>query len=240
MKNLSYWALMNPWKSQTLLVLCQLSLAVLAIYSGVWLFAHDVLVPKFFLYAGETLFIVILIVYPIRRARHKFWKTNFVRRKIMDAGFVFSYWMIAITISNTDANLAWNDASDAPFTAQIAMRENTKPTVSADYQAPLLSRKALRQQFKTFVSGMKERVKTDGSGKRLKIGGIVFLMILGLFLVAGLSCSLACSNANGGATLLLIGGTVLVLALGIAAIRKIAGKKKGNYQPTPTPPNEKI
>ena len=88
MKRLSYWALMNPWKSQTILVCCHLFIAALAIYTGVLLFSYDIIVPTSVLYAGEALFFTLLIGYPIRRARHKFWKTNFVRQKLMDVGFV--------------------------------------------------------------------------------------------------------------------------------------------------------
>jgi hypothetical protein len=238
MKNLSYWALMNPWKSQTLLVICHFCLAVLAIYSGVWLFAHDISVPKPVFYLGEILFFTALILYPIRRARYKFWKPNFVRQKVMDVCFVLSYLLMAITITNTDANLAWNDTSDAPFVTQIAMRENLKPPVSAEIQAPTLSKKALRKQFKNFVTNAVQNART-GNSDGGSIAGVVLLMILGILLVTLLSCGLLCSNNTIG-FILLFGGWIVVLALGISAIRQIKGKRKSNYQPTPTPLNEKI
>ena len=56
MKRLSYWALMNPWTSQSILVCCHLLVAALAIYTGVLLFSYDIIVPTSILYAGEALF----------------------------------------------------------------------------------------------------------------------------------------------------------------------------------------
>jgi tetrahydromethanopterin S-methyltransferase subunit F len=239
MKKLSFWALMNPWKSQSLLVLCHLLLAGLAIYMGVLLFANDVIVPKPFFYGGEILFFILLIAYPIRRARYKFWKTNFVRQKVMDVGMVFSYLLIVVTLANTDAHLAWNDTSDAPFVQQIAAKENVKPAVAAEAQAPVLSRKALRQQFKSFVKSMKAKSDTSASNA----GGIaltIFFMILLMIIVAALACGVGCSGNGTTATLLLIGGWALVITLGVYLIRQSKGKRKANYQPTPPKEGEKL
>jgi hypothetical protein len=96
-----------------------------------------------------------------------------------------------------------------------------------------LSKKELRKQFKTFVSEMKN--KSSGNGG--KIGGIIGLMILFILLIAILSCSISCSGGNGA--VVLIGGTALVLIIGIVAIRNLEGKKPSNYEPMPSAP-EKI
>jgi hypothetical protein len=239
MKKLSFWALMNPWKSQSLLVLCHLLLAGLAIYTGVLLFTMDVIVPKPFFYGGEILFFILLIAYPIRRARYKFWKTNFVRQKVMDVGMVFSYMLMVVSLANTDARLAWNDAEDAPFVQQITAKENIKPAVAAAAEAPVLSRKALRQQFKSFVKSMKSRSDTPASNAG-GIALIILFMIVLMYLVAALACSVSCSGNGTGATLLLIGGWAAVIILGVYLIRQSKGKRKANYQPTPPKESEKL
>ncbi len=232
MKNLSYWALMNPWKSQSLVVLFQFLLTILAIYTGVWLFAHDVLVPKSVFYAGEILFFALLIAYPIRRARHRFWKTSFVKQKMMDIGFGISYVLMAVTMTNGSADSVWNEPTESGFVTQIAMRENVKPTVTNVPKPSTFSRKGIRQQFKSFVSEMKE--KSSGNGG--KISRIIALMLLCILLIAALSCDVSCSGGNGG--LLLGVGTALVLIIGIAMIRNIKGKKTSNYEPMPSTPEK--
>jgi hypothetical protein len=243
MKNLSFWALMNPWKSQTILVICQLLLAVLAIYSGVWLFAHDIIVPKPFFYLGEILFFTALILYPIRRARYKFWKTNFVRQKIMDGLLIMSYMLIVVSFSNTDANLAWNDNADAPYVEQIAMRENAHPVAENVEKAPVMSRKALRRAFKSFVIGMKAQATSSGGKNDVaSVSVIILLMILLEFLVLVLSCAIGCSGSGTFGAIAAIGGTIAVIALGTYLIREAKGKRKSNYQPAPAtpPPSEKL
>ena len=232
MKRLSYWALMNPWKSQTILVCCHLLVAALAIYTGVLLFSYDIIVPTSVLYAGEALFFTLLICYPIRRARHKFWKTNFVRQKLMDVGFVLSYILMAVTITNTDARLAASETDDAPFTTAIVLKENAKPAPIDAPKSAVLSRKEIRKQFKSWVLSMKSEAKTDKSTRRA-VNGIIFLMIILMLAIAALACSISCSNSSGWAILVLLGGWAIILLLGIGAIRKIKGKKAANYQPMP-------
>jgi hypothetical protein len=243
MKNLSYWALMNPWKSQTILVICQLLLAVLAIYSGVWLFVHDIIVPKPVFYIGEILFFIALILYPIRRARYKFWKPNFVRQKVMDGFLIMSYMLIVVSFSNTDAKLAWNDTADAPYVEQIAMKENVKPMAEKVEKTPVLSRKALRKAFKSFVIGM----KAQAAGSKVyddqpQISGIVALMILLELGVLILSCGIACSGNGTLGAIAAIGGSIAIIALGIYLVREAKGKRKSNYEPDPSkpPPSEKL
>ena len=232
MKKIAYWALLNPWKSQSILVLCHLMLAVVAIYGGVLLFAHDILLPKALIYVGEALFFVLLIGYPVRRARYRFWKTNYVKQKAMDAGFVLSYLLMAVTLTNESAKIVWNDTSDTPTAGFIAMKENVRPTVAAAPKANVLSKKAVRQQFKTWVMSMKANAAND-DGSSLKIIGTLLLMLAGIFLVAIFSCSLICSEASALGYFLLFAGWGLILYFGIQGIRKILLKRKANYQPTP-------
>ena len=232
MKKISYWAILNPWKSQSILVFCHLMLAVVAIYGGVLLFAHDILLPQALIYIGEALFFILLICYPIRRARYRFWKTNFARQKMMDAGFVLSYLLMAVTLTNENANFAWHDTSDAPTVGFIAMKENVRPTVAAAPKTNVLSKKILRQQFKSWVTDMKANAKNDDYTTS-KIVGVVVAMLLATFLILVLACAVACSGSGGLAIFILLSGFTMILAIGITSIRGHVLRKKANYQPTP-------
>ena len=232
MKRISYWALLNPWKSQSILILCHLLLAVLAIYGGVLLFAHDILLPKALIYVGEALFFVLLLCYPIRRARYRFWKTNYVKQKAMDAGFVLSYLLMAVTLTNESAKIAWNDTSDTPTAGFIALRENVRPIVTVTPKTSALSKKVLRQQFKSWVTDMKANAKNDDYTTS-KIVGVVVAMLLATFLILVLACAIACSGSGGLAIFVLLSGFTMILAVGITSIRKHVLRKKANYQPIP-------
>ena len=231
MKRISYWAIMNPWTSQTILVCCHLLLAVLAIYAGVLLFSHDIIIPKTFFYVGEILFFILLISYPIRRARYKFWKMNYEKQKWMDAGLVLSYLLMAVTITNTDSKLAYNEDARTPFVTTIAMKENLQQTDNASNHF-VLNKKELKKQFKSWVTSMKDTAASDENFGG-KVGLTILLMGILMLLVVGLACGIGCSGSDALALVVLLAGWTLILVLGIQYIRKVKGKKKSTYEPMP-------
>ena len=230
MKKISYWGLMNPLKAQIVLAFCHLFLAVLAIYSGVLLFSLDIIVPKGFLYFGEALFIGLAIVYPIRRARYRFWKITFAKQKLMNVGLAFSYLFMVITFANTDARLAWHEEETVPSVITTSMKENSRPTTINAPKTSVLSKKELRKQFKTWVTNMKEKSKTGTINEAV---GVILLILLTIVLVAALGCTLSCSGTGNIGTFL-IAGLLFALIIGcILGIRKIVLRKPNNYQPMP-------
>ena len=231
MKKISYWALLNSWKSQSILVLCHLMLAVVAIYGGVLLFAHHIVIPKAFFYGGEALFFILLVCYPIRRARYRFWKTNYVKQKVMDVGFVLSYLLMAVTLTNESAKIAWNDTSDTPTAGFIALRENVRPTVAAAPKTNVLSKKVLRQQFKNWVKSMKVKGETgDLVGEAIIV---MLLLILLTFALLALACTIACAGSLTLGFFALVAFELFIVVLLIMGIKNALIKRKANYKPTP-------
>ena len=231
MKQISYWSLLNPWKAQTILLCCHLLSAVLAIYAGVWLFAHNILLPKAFLYVGEILFLGIVVCYPVRRSRFRFWKTTYLKQKSLDTGFVLCYLLMAATVSNTDAQLAWNDTTDAPTLTLISMKENPHSTANAASKPNVLSKKVLRQQFKSWVVSMKAKGETaDLVGEAI---AVILLLVLFIIVIAALACTIACSSSMGLGFFALIAFELLILVLLIMGIKNALIKRKANYKPAP-------
>ena len=227
MKRISYWALLNPWKSQSILILCHLMLAVVAIYGGVLLFAHDVLLPKTLIYVGEALFFILLLCYPIRRARYRFWKTSYVKQKAMDAGLVLSYLLMTVTLTNESAKIAWHDTSDVPTVRFIAMKE----TVAAAPKTNVLSKKVLRQQFKSWVKNMKVKGETgDLVGEAIIV---MLLLILLTFALLALACTIACASSTTLSFFALVAFELFIVVLLIMGIKNALIKRKANYKPTP-------
>ena len=232
MKKIAYWALLNPWKSQFILVLCHLMLAVVAIYGGVLLFAHDILLPKALIYVGEALFFVLLIGYPVRRARYRFWKTNYVKQKVMDAGFVLSYLLMAVTLTNESAKIVWNDTSDTPTVGFIAMKENVHPTIAAAPKANVLSKKAIRQQFKTWVKSMKAKGETgDLVGEAITV---MLLLVLLTFAIVALACTIVCASSATLGFFALVAFELFIVILLIMGVKHAVIKRKANYKPAPS------
>jgi hypothetical protein len=241
MKNISYWALLNPVKSIVLIVLCQTLLAATAIYIGVWLFVQDVILPRSVIHVGLALFFLVLLFYPIRRARHKIWKYDFMKQKSMDALFVCSFMMITIATSNSDANAALHSKDEYPHAVLTTLKnkqsaETSDPAINKEWSRKKIRRKIrkkLKSRFKKFVSEMKAAAKEQPDNKG-KIVGMIVLTIVLMLLVVGLSCAAGCSGGGAFAAIVVLAvGWALALWLGISVIRRLKGKRKTKYEPMP-------
>jgi len=235
MKNLSLWALTNPWKAQIIISLLQIFLAFIAIYSGVWLFAHDIIIPSVFANIGLGLLFLALLLYPIRRSKYAIWKMSFIKQKSMDTLMLFSYMLVVISISNHDAKSAWNEPEEDQIKQKIVLNYNVKPKEHKKLSRKERKsvRKKIKKQFKQFVKKQKRQARNN---KNIvdKIVGAVLLTLLMMFVVAVLACSIACSGANAMGLAVLIGGWIIAIVLGIYWGKKSIGRKKKNYQPKPS------
>lgn len=228
MKRLSLWGYENPNKTIAIIAILQTVLSAIAIYMGVWLFAQDVLVPTWVYYIGLSLFFLGLILYPIRRAAHPFWKMSYKRQKTMDAVLLVSYMFTAVAVANNDAHLAWRTPDAAPSATPVAVKwENTEEAkwYKKDF------RKKVKQRFKAYVKAQKENGASDG----LKFFGIFLLTLLLMAVITVLACSIACSGAEAIGLVVLIGGWALAIYLAVVLVRKVKGKRKAKYEPMPEP-----
>ena len=80
---------------------------------------------------------------------------------------------------------------------------------------------------------LKEQLRAIKKSGEISKGGKVALIILSvivalglLYLVAALACNISCSGSEGGAIILAVGGTALVIFLLVITLRAILGKKK--------------
>lgn len=233
MKQLSYWALLNPVKAQIIIILCQLLLAALAFYSGLLLFREDVFVPKPVLYLGLALFLTGLALYPIRRARYKFWKYNYTRQKLMDAFLVLGFVLMAVTVTNNDAHAVWRDTTTG-FEARQTMLESGRRMNAHDLKAKGWSfremQQTLKSRYKSFLAKVRQAPGEQMTEKG-KVALVVFLMVLLMLALVVLACAVACSGGDGWGLVIWLGGWALVLIIGISTIRKIRGQRPNRYKP---------
>lgn len=235
MKQLSYWAYMNPVKSRIIIGLCQILLSGIAIYTGIWLFALDILIPMHIFYTGLTLFFIAFICYPIRRARYAFWKFHYGRQKIMDFLIVVSYMLMVTSAANFDAHAAWNDYSQEYRAEKIVLKNESsinvgEPGDPKPWTAKEI-RKDLKKKYKKYLSERRLKAQNNSDDEK-KAVGMVLLTILLMLLVVILACGVACSTESVAAFFLIwLIGWALVLWLGISSVRRIKGKSKTKYEP---------
>lgn len=234
MKTLSYWALLNPKKTIAILSVLHLLTAILAIYLGVLLFAEGILLSKSLIYVGLILFFLVQIFYPIRHARHKLWKANYARQKVMDVILVGAYLLAVTANTNIEAHAALKVTGNPPgFAKQIVYNpvvEESNEAAKNSFWKNNKHQKKLKKQFKKFVTEVRKQAGNSDYTKE-KVVGIVLLMIILMLLVAALACMLGASDMGGVAAVVLVGGWVLVLVLGVKLIRKLKGEKPNNYEP---------
>lgn len=239
MKTLSYWALLNPIKTIAILCVLHPLMAVLSFYLGVLLFGEGILLPECLIYFSIGLYLLIQVIYPIRRARYKFWKPNYIRQKVLDIIIVSAYVVTVMTHTNNEAHNAWNAGEDSSgFAKQIVHKpavEKSKGIFSKEFWKGKKERKQVRKRLKTefrkFIKEARKNAKSE-RGRGMGKVGIIILIILGMAIIALLSCSFFGTEASFLGFLILFGGWTLILVLGSKAMRKLKGKKPDNYKPS--------
>ncbi|HMX39816.1 MAG TPA: hypothetical protein PK971_07990, partial [Saprospiraceae bacterium] len=223
LRKISMWALFHPLKAQTTIAFLNLLLSALSIYLGLLLFCHDIVLPAELLGIGTTLALAAIALYPIRRARHRFWKFNYARQETLDFVLVFSGILLTVSLANRDAhaiiaNSYPSEVNALPVRMASMSSGVDNPTVITEkVQSKRSMRKALRAQYREMLREMRSPTSDDNTGK---IVAIVFLMLLLGMAVAMLSCSVGCAGSNAGAISVAVGGLALVLLLGVTLIRR--------------------
>lgn len=220
MKTISLWALFNPVLSRAIIAVCYLFLAVAAAYLGVLLFAEGVVIPRTVFNIGFGAYLVAIICYPIRRARFSFWKKTFLKQKSMDALIVGSYVAMVVSIANFDAHAAFDAPADGPVAVPIVFNSATGATAETAPEASVWTRKGIEKKYKNWVVKVKTARRADAT-KGGEITAMILVLLLLFFGIVALSCTIACSDFGVLALIFLIGGTALLILLGIRWGRNI-------------------
>ena len=228
MKNFAFWASRQVVLSRSLLIVGRVLLFGIASFSGVWLFAQSVILPKIVLQIGIVGSVVAFVFYPFHGAAHRFWQPTFLNRKLMDSLFVVSSFLLFIQLFNSDANLVFNEKTAAPLAVltiyKPAPSESIEPIASKKWSQKEL-RKELRGHFKTFVSELKTARRAPNTAAQ--VVGIFFTIILTfvlMYLVVAIACGIACNGQETLAVLVLAAGWALAILLAVKIIQGILRK----------------
>ena len=229
MKKLSFWASNNPVKARLFIAFAHILGAVNTIILGVMFYLWDVgtaFWPMFFL---GNVFLLAYVLYPGRKDQNRWFRYSFVRQKVHDFTLVFSaIFTLALFINNF---LALPQPTPSPVTGEAMMivhhntpEVKTKKNLKAEFRAKAKKvRKSMRAEFKQLKKDWKKARKDSREGwkKGLLIALTVLVALALAWVIAALSCSIACSGNEALALVVLVVGWGGLVYAGFLLIRRI-------------------
>lgn len=243
MRSLSFWAKNNRPIAITILVITKILLVLLAYSLGRILQGGELVVPAWVYYVSIFFFVAGAVAYPASKksktassGRYHYW-----RRKTCDVVMSICCFVMITTLVNSNFGIVSPSnisASNAPgvrptaeeILASLAHRDKSSLTK----MEKRILKKEFKKQLKLYAKAKITGKKKDADKSLLIILTIVAALGL-LYLVAALSCGLACNGAEGAATLVAILGVVGVVIGTIFVIRAInrRDRKRREYAPKP-------
>ncbi len=241
MKQISYWAKKHVWQTRALIVVIYILLNILGIFTGKLLNDLNIIITQPYFIACIIFTIILWIWYPEKRDT----KTNitrsilYYRRKLFDFSLGFITFLMIIYAGNTWQNLFIQSES------ALASKITPMPKDSAIYNNPLiksfitslkemditkLNQKEKLRLIKKQIQTIKKDSDTSKSDKTLLIILSVIAALALLYILAFLSCSIACAGSEALAIVVALGGTALIIYLLVRMIKRISNRppKKEN------------
>lgn len=236
MNNISTWARQHIAEARICIVMLKLLLAIAAFFIGNSLLSLKIILPENAGVAFVFLFILPALLYPSRQ-NNMSKKLFYIKQKSCDfllaaAGFLMMIFFVNnrlysfISPPNSHANTSTIITSDPPTAEEILKSLQYRDKKTLTRQEKRILRHEFKKQLKVYVKS-----KITGRKSEADKALLIILTIIGavgaLYLVAALSCSLACNGSDTAAIAVLILGLAGVIWATIAIIRRISrGPKK--------------
>ncbi|MEO7983985.1 MAG: hypothetical protein ABI688_07880 [Bacteroidota bacterium] len=239
MKKISRWARDHKTPTRIIIVISFLLLTVLGIATGNLLKDMDIAVASAAMFICVAVYVVSALAYPAKSLKGR--KLNaaafYTRQKTCDFLLAASTFCMIVFLSNRpDQLFNYSTPLGAAIPASAAVPKDSTlksyKTIAAfsaslkDETGKSLKWKEKKKLLKEQISAIKKDGEMSNGGKT----GLIILSVLvaiGLLaLVASLACNLSCNGSEGAATLVLIGGTALIVFLLVVAIKSITRKNK--------------
>ena len=242
MKKLSYWSKRNPVTARIIIVISHVMLIIIGISFGIYSYLEEFHISMGFINLMVSAFFIAFLLYPIRGHKEGMYKYSYTRRVRHDFMLVMSSTCVLVAGVN---NFAFQPLQSLPNQVPVQLMittgiiEEVAPIKRGFVKSAFNQIKEYRTELKQQLKSMKaERRMNEGnkSGAKAVLILLTLVFAVGLFIgVASLSCNLSCSGHEGLATVVLLGGTIGILAGTIFAFTRILrmGKK-------PSPPNAPI
>ncbi|HAD12464.1 MAG TPA: hypothetical protein DCF33_08495 [Saprospirales bacterium] len=226
MKNLSRWAKSHPIQARWIIAAAHLLLFLLAFCAGFLLWLNDFEYSPIALDVFTTLFLLGVIFYPIKRAKHLLWKHSYERQKTFDFVIVLTGFLSLTSLTSIKMEQASMSASTAYALKTASLMPEEKSSQRTSFREKISWRHLVKnaKMLKKELKQARKLSKTEGDqvGLKILLTVLTFILAIGLAgVIAYLSCWLACDGMEGAATLVAIGGVALIVFLTIISIRAI-------------------
>ena len=234
MKQLSFWAQQHRSAARLLIVLSYFLFNAAGFVLGLLL---DYAIPYWVSYLLLLPFLTAVVLYPSKNEKYRY--DNFYRaRKTADLVLVTSTFLLIVCSCSRFPDAITPVATDAAFASMHA--PVVEPPGKKKWTIQLVKRGFVAKhwkQIKEHVHEIRTALRQKSNAGKAALIILTLIVALGLLLlVAGISCELSCSGAEGLAFTVALLGTGLVVFLTVLVIRRI---KRGPKQPEPQqPPND--
>jgi hypothetical protein len=214
---------------------------------GKLLAGMDIFISTVAVFVFASAYICGAILYPLKENRRSDKKPSsfYLKQKSCDLLLAASTFCMIVYIGNNPESL-FQQYSSLNATAVVTKPATLKDSSSKNYKSisdfnksmedengNMLKWKERRKLLKQQVKEIK-KANDPSKGEKVLLVILSILVALGLlYLIAALSCSIACSGSEAIALLVAIGGTVGVIFLLIFVIRAIYGKKRKKKEAAP-------
>lgn len=207
-KKISLWASKNPWKTRGILASAHLIATVSALSIGFHLSTDGVVISEGAKYLALSAILASVCLYPSLSA------TNYFQRKVYDSVLITSGMVMMVYAGNN-------------YTIKPS------PSVNTVYSIANHTTENLWHVVKRDIPNTKIQEKEQEPPKKRSTAGKIILTILAVgalaglgYLLAALSCQIACSGSEALAAVVAIGGGLGLVIGFIAVIKSIFGKRK--------------
>lgn len=223
MKQLSYWAKANPGTARLLIVLIYFVINIAGLIAGSLLWESGIELKDSFMFILAVTVVSLYIIYPEKAVYYK--------RKVFHGLMAVCTFLIITFFGNQMQNpnpqLFFVKTTQAVTHLANNEQHNTyKPTASKKEKR--LQKKETRKLWKKLA------VQNDRS-KGTKIFLIILTVIVALallFLLAAISCNIACAGVEAVAILVALAGTFGIVFGAVRIIQRILGKERKKKRTT--------
>ena len=235
MKQLSLWAKNNSRKARLIIIVSHILILLLAWFTGSEISGLSDELPGYLKIIFVLVFIITAFIYPVKKNNPGY---SYAKQKTCDFLLALSTFGMMTGIA-ASGEIKFGSLSPLYASTPSAINNNKKDPTAEQILASLKHRdkssltraekRILKAEFKKQLK-IWTLAKISGNKQQGDNAGLIILAIIGavglFFLVAALSCSLACNGSDAAAIVVLLLGTAAIVLALIAIIRSINRKKR--------------
>jgi uncharacterized membrane-anchored protein len=237
MKKISLWAKIHPWPARFIIIGIHAILIITAFKTGTLFGELNVSVPAAAFFIFMVVFLTAVFSYPSKSQKNRVSAESFYfRQKSCDFILAASSFCMIVYFGNHEKNIFQSNAEiQAAVSHPVSLPGDSSVRAYksiAAFNASLKDENGKSLSWKEKKKLLKQQVKEIKKAKDISPGGKVLLILLSvivalglLYLLAALSCSIACGGADTLAIIVFLLGTAAIIFFLVRIISRIIGKR---------------